>query len=244
MSYNGRVVWHLLFESLAYFIAFRLYLRERARGGDFLDDSTRWTIVAAAIGGAVLGSKFLYWLEDPARTWHNITNIGYLIGGKTVVGALLGGTIAVERIKRRLHIARRTGDLFAVPLAAGIAIGRIGCFLAGTTDDTHGIATSLPWAIDLGDGIRRHPVQLYECAAMMLLAVALSRIRVEEGGRFRLFLFTYCAWRVFVDFLKPGVPFAGMTVLQWCCLAAVAWYARDAHRIFVSPLPRSAQANG
>ena len=238
------MVWHLLFESLAYLVAFRLYLRERARAGDFLDDSTRWTIVAAAVAGAVFGSKFLYWLEDPARTWQNIANISYLIGGKTVVGALLGGTIAVELVKRRIHITRRTGDLFAVPLAAGIAIGRIGCFLAGTADDTHGIATSLPWAVDLGDGVRRHPVQLYECFAMTLLAIALSRIRAEEGGRFRLFLFSYCAWRVFVDFLKPGIPFAGMTVLQWCCLAAAAWYARDARRLLANPLPRSVQVNG
>jgi prolipoprotein diacylglyceryltransferase len=238
------VVWHLLFESLAYFVAFRLYLRGRARAGDFLPDATRWSIVAAAIGGAVLGSKLLYWLEDPARTWQNISNVAYLIGGKTVVGALLGGTIAVELIKQRLHITRRTGDLFAVPLAAGIAIGRIGCFLAGTADDTHGVATSLPWAVDLGDGLRRHPVQLYECATMTLLAVALSRIRVEEGGRFRLFLLTYCAWRVFVDFLKPGIPFAGMTILQWCCLAAVLWYVRDVWRMLANPLPRSAQANG
>jgi len=90
-----------------------------------------------------------------------------------VVGAIVGGTVAVEIVKRRMGITRRTGDLFAVPLAVGIAIGRIGCFLAGPLDDTSGIQTSLPWAID-----SRHPVQLYEIVAMTVLAFALSHVKV------------------------------------------------------------------
>jgi phosphatidylglycerol---prolipoprotein diacylglyceryl transferase len=231
---RSTVVWHLIFESLAYFVAFRVYLTERRKAGDFLDTSTRWSVVLAAIAGAAIGSKLLFWTEDPVRTLHNATNLAYLLGGKTIVGAILGGAIAVEWMKRRLHVNRRTGDLFAVPLALGIAIGRIGCALAGVHDDTHGVATALPWGIDFGDGIRRHPVQLYESAAMVLLALALRRIappRFAEGDRFRAFLLAYCGWRVFVDFLKPGVRFASLTSLQWCCLAALLWYAKDLLRM-------------
>lgn len=237
------MLWHFFIESLAYFVAFRLYLWERRKAGDFLDTSTRWSIVAAAIGGAVAGSKMLFWLEDPARTWNQWNNLQYLLGGKTVVGAILGGTIAVEWIKRRLGIARRTGDLFAVPLAAGIAIGRIGCFLAGLQDDTHGIATSLPWGVDWGDGVRRHPVQLYESAAMVVLAVALRRIgppRFAEGMRYRIFLLSYSGWRLAVDFLKPGVRFGALTVLQWCCVGALIWYARE---VPTREVPKGAVAN-
>jgi phosphatidylglycerol---prolipoprotein diacylglyceryl transferase len=233
------VLWHFLFESLAYFVAFRLYLWERRKAGDFLDTSTRWSIVVAAIGGAVVGSKILFWLEDPARTLDQWNNLEYLLGGKTVVGAILGGTIAVEWTKHRLGIMRRTGDLFAVPLAVGIAIGRVGCFLAGLKDDTHGIATTLAWGVDWGDGVRRHPVQLYESAVMAALAVVLWRVgppRFPEGSRFRLFLLAYCGWRVLVDFLKPGVRFGGLAVLQWCCLGALIWYARE--------FPKGAVANG
>ena len=240
MGDNGlTVLWHFLFESLAYFVAFRLYLWERRKSGDFLDTGTRWSIVVAAIGGAVAGSKVLFWLEDPVRTLHQWNNLEYLLGGKTVVGAILGGTIAVEWIKRRLGITRRTGDLFAVPLAVGIAIGRIGCFLAGLKDDTHGIATTLAWGVDWGDGIRRHPVQLYESAAMAVLAVGLWRVgppQFAEGSRFRVFLLAYFGWRVLVDFLKPGVRFGGVTVLQWCCLGALMWYARG--------FPKGAVAHG
>lgn len=77
--------WHF-----AYFVAFRLYLYERKRSGDFLPAPTRWSIVLAAIAGAAIGSKLLYWLENPERTWQHWNSLQYLLGGKTIVGALLG----------------------------------------------------------------------------------------------------------------------------------------------------------
>jgi phosphatidylglycerol:prolipoprotein diacylglycerol transferase len=242
------VPWHFVFESLAYFVAFRLYLLERRKAGDFLNTSTRWTVVVAAIGGAAIGSKVLFWFEDPVRTFEHWNSLEYLLSGKTIVGAILGGTVAVEWIKRRAGVTRRTGDLFAVPMAIGIAIGRVGCFLAGVHDDTHGIATTLPWGLDLGDGVRRHPVQLYESAAMILLALGLARIsppRFAEGDRFRIFMLAYFGWRLLVDFLKPGVRFGGLTVLQWCSVAALLWYARDLQRILLrNSIAKGALANG
>lgn len=229
--------WHFVFELLAYSVAFRLYLSARRREGDFgdfLDERLRWSLVVAAIVGAAVGSKVLYWFEDPFKTAAHWTDLTYLMGGKTIVGAILGGTLAVEWTKRRLDIHRRTGDLFAIPLAVGIAIGRIGCFLAGKGDDTYGVPTSLPWGVDLGDGIPRHPVQLYELGAMILLALLLARIKppqFQEGDRFRVFVLGYFAWRLAGDFLKPGVRFGGLTVLQWACAVALAWYARDLVRM-------------
>jgi prolipoprotein diacylglyceryltransferase len=242
------LLWHFIFESLAYFVAFRIYLQARKNSGDFLDTPTRWSVIVAAIGGAVAGSKVLFWFEDPARTIQQWNNVAYLLGGKTVVGALLGGTIAVEWWKRREGIRGRTGDLFAIPLAVGIAIGRIGCFLAGVQDDTHGIATSLPWGVDFGDGVHRHPVQLYETAAMIVLAFGLRAIappRFAQGGRFRVFLISYFGWRLAVDFLKPSVRFGDITVLQWCCIGALVWYMGDLWRmLFSSSVDERAVANG
>ncbi|MGI8958683.1 MAG: prolipoprotein diacylglyceryl transferase [Bryobacteraceae bacterium] len=228
------MLWHFVFESIAYVVAFRLYLWQRREHGDFLSTQTRWTIIVAAIAGAAVGSKLLYWFEDPVRTLHEWKNFRYLLGGKTIVGALLGGIIAVECAKWHAGITRRTGDLFAVPIALGIAIGRLGCFLAGIKDDTYGLPTTLPWGVDLGDGIHRHPVQLYEIVAMGALIFLLRHIRpprFEEGDRFRVFVIAYCTWRVFIDFLKPGVFLGGFTILQWACIAALIWYARDLERL-------------
>jgi phosphatidylglycerol:prolipoprotein diacylglycerol transferase len=233
------VRWHFIFESLAYFVAFRIYLAHRKSQGDFLGTTTRWSIVAAAFVGAVLGAKLLYLLENPAETLRRWNDVTYLLQGKTMVGALAGGTLAVELTKLRIGVKRRTGDLFAIPITIGIAIGRVGCFLAGKLDDTYGLPTALPWGLDLGDGIPRHPVQLYEVAAMLGLALCLSRIsppRFAEGDRFRIFMLAYFAWRLFVDSLKPGVRFDGLTLLQWVCAAGLLFYTPDLVRMMSASL--------
>ena len=172
---------HLFFESLSYIIAFCIYLALRRRFGDPVPTPLRWAVVAAAVAGAALGAKLLFFLEDPSLTLANLHNPAYFIGGKTIVGALAGGLLAVELMKRYIGLRTSTGDLYAIPLAAGIAIGRIGCFLTGLPDNTYGIPTTLPWAVDFGDGIPRHPTQLYEIvflvALIPFLFVVLNRIQ-------------------------------------------------------------------
>ena len=166
----------MFFESFSYVVAFTAYLRLRRHFGDPVAVPLRWAAVAAAVAGAALGSKVLFWLEDPRLTLQNIHNPAYFIGGKTIVVALIGGLLAVELIKRYIGLRTSTGDLYAIPLALGIAIGRMGCFLTGLSDNTYGTATNLPWGIDFGDGIRRHPTQLYEIAFLLALIPILFRV--------------------------------------------------------------------
>ena len=227
---------HFVFEALAYFVGYRVYLKQRKRSGDHLSSRDRTWIVAAAICGAAIGSKLLYWLGDPALTVRRWNDVFYLMAGKTIVGGLIGGLIAVEAIKRRLGILRRTGDLFAIPLCIGIAIGRVGCFLSGLSDDTYGIATGLPWGIDFGDGIRRHPVQLYEIVWLGVLAIGLgwlARKPHREGDLFKGFMLGYFGFRLAIDFLKPGVTFAGLTSIQWACVMMLLYYCRNLPYIFM-----------
>jgi phosphatidylglycerol---prolipoprotein diacylglyceryl transferase len=233
--YDSRlpIPWHFLFESLAYMAGFALYQRARTAAGDFLSTPNRSSVIVAAIVGAAVFSKVLGWFEDPDEMLRHWREPAFWLGGKTIVGALLGGTVAVEWAKARLGIHERTGDLFAVPLCAGMAVGRIGCFLAGLDDHTYGIATSLPWGVDFGDGIRRHPTQLYDIAFLALLILLLKSVPARRrGDHYRLFLFSYCAWRLAVDFLKPAPTFAGLATLQWVCLAAVIYYGRDVQAMF------------
>lgn len=224
---------HAVFDALAYLVGAQMYYFARRRG-DVVDSGTRWSVIAAAILGAAIGSRLLYLFEDPAASWAHRTDVLFLAGGKTVVGALAGGWLAVEITKKWIGVTRRTGDLFAVPLAVGIAIGRIGCFLTGLPDRTYGNPSTLPWAVDFGDGVRRHPVQLYESAAMLLLAHVLSRLARKphaEGDLFRAFMVAYMAWRVAIDALKPEVRIvAGLSSIQLAALAVLLCCAHDVAR--------------
>ncbi len=231
---------HLLFETLAYATGFLVYSRLRRSRGDFLDDSTRWTMIVAVVLGAAVGSKLLHHASHPAELAKRWGELAFLFGGKTIVGALLGGLVAVEGTKRWLGVRRATGDLYALPLVVGIAIGRVGCFLNGLADRTAGTPTSLPWGVDFGDGVARHPTQLYEIGFLAVLGIALlrgARLGPREGGSFRLFLVAYLAFRFAVDGLKPYERFAGLGGIQWASLFGLVYYAGSLlrHRAAISP---------
>ncbi len=216
----------------------------RARFGDSILHPLRWATLAAAFTGGAVGSKLLYWLEDPQLAWLHHRDVAYLIGGKTIVGGLLGGLFAVEAMKRYIGLHQSTGDLLAIPIAVGIAIGRIGCFLTGLADNTYGTPTSLPWGVDFGDGIRRHPTQLYEIAYLIVLIAILARIQrsigtpaandqrpttvFRPGDVFKAFMVGYLAFRLFGDFIKPYPALAfGLGAIQWACVLGLLYYTRD-----------------
>lgn len=219
---------HLLFESLAYFIGFNLYLITRRKDRMPVDKSM-W-VVAGAIVGAAAGSKILYWFEDPVKTLHNAVDFVYLMEGKSIVGGLLGGLIGVEITKKRIGWSRSTGDDFALPLIVGMSIGRIGCFLTGLSDHTHGIGTTWITGVDFGDGIPRHPAQLYEIAFLLLLGIILIVSAGKswfswEGGRFQLFMLGYLGFRLAVDFIKPTPrPYLSLNNVQVACIAGLLYY--------------------
>lgn len=227
---------HQPLEMLGAFLGFRLYLRQRRRAGDPLHAERRLIVLAAAIVGAALGSKLLAVASDPPSTFTALFDVQLLLAGKTIVGGLLGGLFAVELVKWWIGERTATGDLYAFPLIVGIAIGRVGCFLTGLADDTYGVATALPWGIDFGDGVARHPTQLYEIGFLALLAVALAwraRRPYPRGDLFKLFMVGYLGWRLAVDFIKPAhVTLLGITPIQLACLAGLAWYAPHLPRLF------------
>lgn len=232
------IVLHTVFEMLAYAVGFRLFLRERRRldppGLASADSSV--AIGVGAIVGAALGAKFAFWIDDPLAAFANFPDWRHLLEGKSIVGALLGGLVGVEVAKRLSGVHASTGDAFVRPLAIGMMIGRVGCFLAGLPDHTYGNPTTLPWGVDFGDGIQRHPTQLYEivflAAWLSLLETNASRLR-RPGDRFRLFMAGYLLFRLLVDAIKP-VPYAyasGLSGIQLLCIAGLAYYSPQLPRI-------------
>jgi prolipoprotein diacylglyceryltransferase len=100
-------------------------------------------------------------------------------------------------------------------------------------DQSYGVSTQLPWAVDFGDGVLRHPTQLYELLFLASLGAILLRTGLSAtiGDRFKLFMLGYLGFRLLIDFIKPGVRVGGLTVIQWACLAVVAYYAPHVPRL-------------
>ena len=103
-------------------------------------------------------------------------------------------------------------------------------FVRMYSDATYGIPTGLPWALDFGDGVPRHPTQLYDMVFLFtfggLLLAKRQRWRDRCGLLFKLYLSGYLLWRLCVDAIKP-VPFdygAGLSGIQLVCIAALLCY--------------------
>jgi prolipoprotein diacylglyceryltransferase len=228
---------HVVLEALAYFVGARLYWRQARTQPVQPGKVDRWLLLACAVFGAALGSKLLHALEHwPALVERN--EVALWLGGKSVLGGFIGGTLAVELGKKAIGWRHSTGDAWVPALTVGLVLGRLGCQLSGLWDQTYGVATSLPWAWDHGDGVGRHPVALYEALLVGALFLLVSRRPglAAPGATFAAFLTGYCVLRLGLELLKP--PFgpaapgslpvaqlAGLTAIQWAALAGAAGYA-------------------
>jgi len=222
---------HAAFEYAGIALGVALYRRERRRAGiGPLTGNQAFPIVVGLLAGAAIGNKAVYFIDRP-DIWQSFIHGADGWPGQSIVGGLIGGLVGVEIAKMSTRQPQSTGDAMVWPIAWGIALGRVGCFLAGLRDDTYGEPTSLPWGIDFGDGVPRHPTQLYEIAFLLSFALLLDTARQTlsrvPGLRFKIFLAGYLVWRLAVDGLKPVfVPYpAGLSGIQWVCIAALVLYS-------------------
>jgi len=158
----------------------------------------------------------------------------------SIAGALAGAIVGVELWKWRYGVRQSTGGSFVIPLCLGVIVGRWGCLFAGLADGTYGTPTMLPWAVDLGDGIGRHPVEIYESLAVAAFlafywrALVLRRRWALCHG-FHAFVLAYAAQRFAWEFLKPYPTLLGPLnlfhlLMLGLVIYAIVWIARDASR--------------
>ncbi len=178
--------------------------------------------------GAVLGAKVAYLFAEMPFIWHQPNFWQNLLIGRTVLGGLLGGYAGVEWGKAQMRYTPPTGDLFALAVPLGLAIGRIGCYLQGCC---LGRVCSPAWyAITDPNGHPRFPASLMEAAFNLLfLAVAVPMYRrgIARGQLFHIYLIAYGLFRFGHEFLRdtPKIicPFSPYHLLA---LAVVALGAR------------------
>lgn len=225
---------HFICETLAYFIGYRYYVYLRKYTQDTISSENRLIIFIGAAAGAFLGSHLVGVVENPPLLSH--FSLFYFMGNKTIVGGMLGGLIGVELTKKKIGVTVSSGDLMVYPLILAMIIGRIGCFLAGLEDGTYGAVSNLPWAINFGDGVHRHPTNLYEIIFWLILWTGLSAYekyrQFSDGSRFKLFMISYLIFRFLVEFIKPDYFFSfGLSVIQLACIAGLLYY----YKVFVYP---------
>jgi prolipoprotein diacylglyceryltransferase len=217
---------HLLFDVAAWFSAWLIgrSVAKRYFDAEVLRSPLRDPGYFIALGiGAIAGALLFGSL--------NLTLAGFWQIGHSIAGAVAGGIVGVELFKLATGIRGSTGGQFVAPLALGIAVGRLGCFFAGLVDFTYGTPTRLAWGVDFGDGIARHPVQLYESASMLvflalyLWALAKRSQFVRRQG-FYLFVGWYAVQRFAWEFLKPyPAIFGPFNIFHLICMALFAYSA-------------------
>lgn len=150
--------------------------------------------------GLVVGSIFFGTL--------NIHLSGIVGFSKSLIGGIAGAIFLAEIFKKIVGVQGSTGFYFIPGLCVLIIVGRVGCYLAGLPDYTFGIPTEAPFGVDFGDGILRHPVQLYESFSMLVfLIVLLFSYKKQQSFWIRygfyLFVLFYAGQRFIWEFLKP-----------------------------------------
>ncbi len=209
-------------------IATAILLRRKPERRLLLTWTQQWGIGLGAFCGAMIGAKLPFVLAD----WEALrSGAAWFDNGKTILAGLVGGYLGVELAKELLGVTIKTGDSFAVPVAAAVAVGRLACFVGGCC---YGKPTSLPWGVVFHDGVARHPTQLYESAFHALAAVLLvwtERRGLFRNQRIKLYLITYLGYRFGTEFLRPEPILAlGLTGYQIAALVLLPLFVWLWHR--------------
>ncbi len=159
-------------------------------------------IILASIVGGAIGSKLPIIIMNYDVFFKRPFDYRVLFYGKTIVGGIIGGIIAVYLVKKKLKIKQRIGNELAPAIALGMGIGRLGCFFRGCC---YGIETHSHYGVDFGDGLHRHPTQLYESIFNIIMFVILLSLRKkvkEEGKLLKIFFTSYFIFRFLIEFIR------------------------------------------
>ena len=202
-----------------------------------------WWIVATGMLGGLAGAR----LHLALWSWQAFVQdpVAFLTARSGLIwyGGLVGGVLATWVPIRLMGVPWLCAADSAAPgLTLGLALGRIGCHLAG--DGDWGVPTTMPWGVAYPDalagwphppGVRVHPAMLYEMAALVALTAWLWHVRrrvAPDGAVFFLYLGLAGAIRFAVEGIRVTPVLAlGMSEAQWVGIAVVGasaiWLGRN-----------------
>ena len=194
-------------------------------------------VIYCALAGLV-GAKLFMVVFDFKQYWNDPGSLFSLntlqAAGVYQGGFLLALLTAIFYMRRNRLPALATCDVFAPGIAAGQAIGRLGCFAAGCC---WGTQCDRPWAVTFRNpqaqdltgvplGVPLHPAQLYESLADALIFAALFwmiRRPHRAGATIGWYLVLYSCARFVIEFFRfheQGLHL-GLSWTQWISLGTL-----------------------
>jgi len=171
-------------------------------------DFILYTFAGLLIGarlGYVLFYNLSYYIQNPLVIISPFENGNFVgIFGMSYFGGLVGIIItSIIFCKKNKIDFWQWADFIVPAIPAGYFFGRIGNFLNG---ELYGKATDHFWGMYFGDGMLRHPTQLYEALLEgILLFFILWFLRNKKkfsGYLLLVYLIGYGAIRFFVEFYR------------------------------------------
>ena len=218
------------FVAAGFLLGLALALRRAHQEGinpDVITDLAFYILLGTLLGARIyyVGEHFSYFKTRP---WEAL----YLWkGGLAFYGGFIGAlAMALWYVKKHHLPLWPLADLVAPSIAAGEAVGRLGCFSAGCC---YGKPCHLPWAVTFTNprslaplGIPLHPTQLYHALANLLIFLVLLWIyprRKFYGEVFAAYLFLYGLGRFSIEFLRgdPRSYLGPLSLPQWFSMLAM-----------------------
>lgn len=201
--------WYGLLFALSFIIGYQIMyviFKKESKSDDILNDLI-WYMILGTVLGARLGHCFFY---NPAYYLANPIEIlqvwkGGLASHGAAIGILLSLYLFIRKHREYNYLWLLDRIVITVALA-GFFI-RMGNLF---NSEIIGIPTNVPWAFVFAsvDGIPRHPAQLYEAIAYLIVFFVLFTFYTRKVGKFKnglllgLFLILVFGFRFFIEFIK------------------------------------------
>jgi len=188
-----------------------------------VDDMVFYGMIGVVVGGRI-GSTLFY--HFPEFIGNPLTVFRIWDGGMSFHGGFLGVLLVMWWYAKKQQLAFFTLMDFVAPLVPlGLGAGRMGNFI---NQELVGRPTDLPWGMIFpvtGDGIPRHPSQLYQATLEgLVLFLVLWFYSAKSPPRMAvsaLFLSGYGLFRFAVEFVRTPDAHLGFIALGWLTMGQI-----------------------
>lgn len=208
--------------------------RRGAEKGVFLD------IALWAVPSGILGGRLFHVITHPRDYFYEGADLLAIFrvweGGLAIYGAIGLGAVGAWWGARQAGIRfLAVADAAAPGLLLAQGLGRVGNYF---NQELFGIPTTLPWGLEISsanpaypnglpEGLLFHPTFLYELlwnfAGAALLLYLASRLQLQWGKVFGLYLVVYSTGRIWIESIRidPSEIILGLRINIWSALIGI-----------------------